>query len=73
MVDEIRHRFTMMKISEKCLNSKVRMREKDTNLDNPDAIMILKTCIGGAFYGKYVKGVYKNDEMQVKLLNSPMF
>ena len=50
-----------MNIPEKCLNSKVKLRD-----DNPDAILILKTCIGGAFFNKYVKAAYKNDDMITK-------
>jgi len=56
MVEEIRARFQRMNIPERCLNSKVKMRD-----ENPESILILKTCIGGAFFGKYVKAAYKND------------
>ena len=35
--------------------------------DNPESILILKTCIGGAFFNKYVKASYKNDEMISKM------
>ena len=41
--------------------------------DNPDGFLILKTCIGGAFYNKYVKAAYKNDEMQAKMQIASMF
>ena len=30
--------------------------------DNPDAELILKICIGGAFYSKYAKASYKNED-----------
>ena len=50
MVDEVKHRFLRMNIPEKCLNSRVRTGE-----DYPDGDLILKTCIGGAFYNKYIK------------------
>jgi len=30
--------------------------------DNPDGVLILKTCIGGAFYNKYVKATYKHED-----------
>jgi hypothetical protein len=36
-------------------------------------LLILKTCIGGAFYNKYVKAAYKNDEMQSKIQTTNMF
>jgi hypothetical protein len=62
MVEEIRARFQRMNIPERCLNSKVKMRD-----ENPESILILKTCIGGAFFGKYVKAAYKNDQMISKM------
>lgn len=33
----------------------------------------MKTCIGGAFYNKYVKAAYKNDEMLVKVQTASLF
>ena len=57
LVEEIRNRFMRMNISEQCLNSRIVMRE-----DNPDAELVLKVCIGGAFYNKYVKAAYKNED-----------
>lgn len=57
-----------MNIPERCLNSKVKMRD-----EHPESILILKTCIGGAFFGKYVKAAYKNDEMISKLQQSQLF
>ena len=68
MVEEIRQRFTKMNIPEKCLNSKVKLRD-----DNPDAVLILKLCIGGAFYNKYVKAAYKNEDTLAKMANSSLF
>jgi hypothetical protein len=65
MVEEVRTRFQRMNIPEKCLNSKVKLRD-----NNPDAILILKCCIGGAFYNKFVKATYKNDSILAKALNS---
>jgi len=57
-----------MNISPQCLNSKVRLRD-----DNPDAELILKICIGGAFYSKYVKAAYKNDDMLSRMKNHKFF
>lgn len=57
LVEEIRHRFIRINISNQCLNSKVKLTE-----DNPDAELILKICIGGAFYNKYAKAAYKNED-----------
>ena len=51
-----------------CLNSKVRLRD-----DNPDAELILKICIGGAFYNKYIKAAYKNDDILSRMKNSKHF
>lgn len=68
LAEEIRHRFLRMNISTQCLNSRVRLRS-----DNPDAELILKTCIGGAFYSKYVKAAYKNDDMLMRMKNSKFF
>jgi len=30
----------------------------------------LKTCIGGAFFSKYVKAAYKNDDLIYKMQNT---
>lgn len=38
-----------------------------------DAILILKTCIGGAFYNKYVKAAYKNDDLISKMNSARLF
>ena len=35
--------------------------------ENPESILILKVCIGGAFFNKYVKAQYKNDETLSKM------
>ena len=35
--------------------------------DNPESILILKTCIGGAFFNKYVKAAYKNEDTLSKM------
>ena len=45
-------------ISPQCLNSKVYLGREDS----PEAELILKICIGGAFYNKYVKAAYKNSD-----------
>ena len=66
--EEIRHRFLRMNISMQCLNSKVKLRD-----DNPDAELILKICIGGAFYSKYVKAAYKNEDMLMRMRNNKFF
>lgn len=50
MVDEVKVRFLRMNIPIQCLNSRVRV-----GVDYPDGELILKTCIGGAFYSKYIK------------------
>lgn len=44
------------------------MREED-----PQSILILKTCIGGAFFNKYVKAAYKNDDMLSKMHQTQLF
>lgn len=41
--------------------------------DNPDAILIMKLCIGGAFYNKYVKAAYKNEDTLAKMASSSLF
>ena len=68
LAEEIRQRFMKMNISMTCLNSKVRLRD-----DNPDAELILKICIGGAFYNKYIKAAYKNDDILSRMKNSKHF
>lgn len=30
--------------------------------DNYEGVLVLKLCIGGAFYNKYVKAAYKNED-----------
>ena len=57
-----------MNISMTCLNSRVRMRD-----DNPDAELILKICIGGAFYNKYIKAAYKNEDILSRMRNHKFF
>lgn len=57
LCEEVRNRFIRMNIPPQCLNSKVNIRD-----DNPDGELILKLCIGGAFYNKYVKAAYKNED-----------
>lgn len=68
MAEEIRHRFLKMNIHPNCLNSKVRLRD-----DYPDSELILKICIGGAFYSKYVKAAYKNEDMLYRMKNHKFF
>ena len=41
--------------------------------DNPDAELILKICVGGAFYSKYVKAAYKNEDMLMRMKNHKFF
>ena len=48
------------------MNSKLRD-------DNPDAVLIMKLCIGGAFYNKYVKAAYKNEDTLAKMGSSSLF
>lgn len=68
LAEEIRNRFMRMNISMQCLNSKVNLRE-----DNPNGVLILKTCIGAAFYNKYVKAAYKNEDMLNRMKHNKMF
>ena len=37
------------------------------------AELVLKTCIGGAFYNKYIKASYKNEDMIAKMGSSELF
>ena len=55
-------------ISPQCLNSKVKLTE-----DNPDAELILKICIGGAFYNKYAKAAYKNEDQLNRSMSNAKF
>jgi hypothetical protein len=41
--------------------------------ESPESILILKVCIGGAFFNKYVKGVFKNDDMLFKMQQTHLF
>lgn len=41
--------------------------------ENPESILILKTCIGGAFFNKYAKAAYKNDGMLFKMHQTGVF
>ena len=41
--------------------------------DNPNGVLILKTCIGAAFYNKYVKAAYKNEDMLNRMKHNKMF
>jgi len=68
MVDEIKTRFLRMNIPEKCVNSRVKFDE-----ECQDGELILKTCICGAFYNKYIKACYKNEDMLNKLKGSELF
>lgn len=72
MVDEIKSRFLRMKIPEKCINSRVHFTD-DKGLPNHDAELVLKTCIGGAFYNKYVKAQYKNEDMLNRMRSHDLF
>jgi len=68
MVDEVKVRFMRMNIPEKCLNSRVR-----TGDEYPDGDLILKTCIGGAFYNRYIKAQYKNEDLLNKMRSTELF
>lgn len=68
MVDEVKNRFLRMNISLQCLNSRVRIGE-----EYPDGEIILKTCIGGAFYSKYIKPQYKNEDLLAKMRSTALF
>lgn len=39
----------------------------------PDGELILKTCIGGAFYNKYIKAQYKNGDMLSRMKTDEIF
>lgn len=41
--------------------------------ENPESILILKACIGGAFFNKYAKAAYKNDGMLFKMHQCGIF
>jgi len=41
--------------------------------ENPDAELILKICIGGAFYNKYAKAAYKNEDWLNRALSNGNF
>ena len=58
LAHEIRSRFLKMNVSLESLNSEVDLFD-----ENSVGEMILKTCIGGAFYKNYVKASYKKDEV----------
>lgn len=68
LTEEVRNRFIRMDIPLQCLNSKVRIRE-----DNPAGELIMKLCIGGAFYNRYVKAAYKNEDLLLRMKNSKFF
>jgi hypothetical protein len=68
LTEEVRNRFLRMDIPLQCLNSKVRIRE-----DNPAGELIMKLCIGGAFYNRYVKAAYKNEDLLLRMKNSKFF
>ncbi len=51
-----------MNISPQCLNSKAKLWDKETNKPLNEGVLILKLCIGGAFYNKYTKAIYKNED-----------
>lgn len=69
LVEEIRLRFRRMNISPQCLNSKAKIWDKD----NYEGVLILKICIGGAFYSKYVKAEYKNMDQLMRAKSDPKF
>jgi hypothetical protein len=68
LTEEIRTRFQRMDIPPQCLNSRVKLRD-----DNPTGELILKLCIGGAFYNRYVKAEYKNEDLLHRTKNSRSF
>jgi len=68
LAEEVRHRFMRLNIPTQCLNSRVKLRD-----DQPEGELILKLCIGGAFYNKYVKAAYKNDDMLMRMKHSKFF
>jgi len=35
--------------------------------------LILKTCIGGAFYNKYIKACYKNEDLLNRMKSTDLF
>lgn len=68
MIEEVKNRFLRMNIPEKCLMSRQRFGQ-----DYPDGDLILKTCVGGAFYNKYIKAQYKNEDMIKRMRNTELF
>jgi len=72
LVEEIRLRFTRLNISPQCLNSKVKLWDKEGK-DCHEGVLILKLCIGGAFYNKYVKAAYKNEDQLSRAKSDPKF
>ena len=68
MVNEVKTRFMRMNIPEKCLNSRVRFGD-----EYPDSDLTLKTCIGGAFYSKYIKAQYKNETLIARMRSTELF
>ena len=68
MVNEVKHRFLRMKIPLKCLNQRARFGP-----EYPFTDLVLKTCIGGAFYNKYVKAYYKNEDMLLRVKANKYF
>ena len=68
MVDEVKVRFMRMNIPEQCLDSRVRF-----GAEYPEGDLILKTCIGGAFYNKYIKAQYKNEDLLNRMKTTDLF
>jgi len=66
--EEIRNRFMKMDIPAQCLNSKVNLKP-----DNPAGELTMKICIGGAFYNRYVKAAYKNEDLLLRMKNNKFF
>lgn len=59
----MKKRFKQLLISEKCLNSRLDLR-------NEISARILKICIGGAFFPKYAKADYKNGDQLKRVKTS---
>jgi hypothetical protein len=49
----------------------VRLWDKDKECTEGE--LILKICIGGAFYNKYVKAAYKNEDQLSREKSNPKF
>ena len=64
MVEEIKTRFFRLNIPQESLNSYATGSNQD---------LILKSCIGGAFYNRYIRAQYKNEDMIKRMKTTDLF